>query len=68
MSDQISYQSSGTARLSEPACANPVAGEIVTQSFEYDDGRQVSVYLPPASPKAVVFCGDGQLLSQWGDT
>lgn len=50
----------------EPARADPIAGELVTQTFEYDGGRQVTVYLPPDPPQAVVFAGDGQLISQWG--
>lgn len=45
---------------------NPIAGEFVTEPFEYDGGRQVTVYLPPDPPEAVVFAGDGQLISQWG--
>lgn len=44
----------------------PTAGEVVVQSFEYDGGRQVAVYLPPDPPEAVVYAGDGQLISQWG--
>ena len=43
-----------------------IDGELVTESFEYDSGRQVSVYVPPEPPEAVVFAGDGQLISQWG--
>jgi enterochelin esterase-like enzyme len=43
-----------------------VSGEFVTEAFEYDGGRQVTVYVPPSPPKAVVFAGDGQLISQWG--
>jgi enterochelin esterase-like enzyme len=43
-----------------------IAGELVTERFEYDGGRQVTVYVPPAPPEAVVFAGDGQLISQWG--
>jgi enterochelin esterase-like enzyme len=43
-----------------------MAGELVTEAFEYDGGRQVSVYLPPGAPDAVVFAGDGQLISGWG--
>jgi enterochelin esterase-like enzyme len=39
---------------------------LVTETFEYDGGRQVAVYLPPDPPEAVVFAGDGQLISQWG--
>jgi enterochelin esterase-like enzyme len=45
---------------------NPIAGELVTETFEYDGGRQVTVYLPPDPPEAVVFAGDGQLISRWG--
>jgi enterochelin esterase-like enzyme len=43
-----------------------IAGELVTETFGYDGGRQVTVYVPPDPPEAVVFAGDGQLLSQWG--
>jgi pimeloyl-ACP methyl ester carboxylesterase len=46
--------------------AESVAGELVTETFEYDGGRQVTVYVPPDAPEAVVFAGDGQLISQWG--
>jgi enterochelin esterase-like enzyme len=42
------------------------AGELVTETFEYDGGRRVTVYVPPEPPEAVVFAGDGQLISQWG--
>jgi enterochelin esterase-like enzyme len=41
-------------------------GELVTETFEYDGGRQVTVYLPSESPEAVVFAGDGQLIAPWG--
>ena len=44
----------------------PIAGEIVTETFDYDDGRQVTVYVPPDPPAAIVFAGDGQMISQWG--
>jgi pimeloyl-ACP methyl ester carboxylesterase len=46
--------------------ADPIAGELVTETLEYDGGRQVTVYVPPYAPEAVVFAGDGQLISQWG--
>ena len=39
---------------------------MVTEAFEYDDGRPVTVYVPPDPPQAVVFAGDGQLISRWG--
>jgi enterochelin esterase-like enzyme len=42
-------------------------GELVTETFDYDGGRQVTVYLPSNPPEAVVFAGDGQLIAQWGD-
>src|SRR5580692_4958857 len=42
-------------------------GRLVTETFGYDGGRQVTVYVPAAPPTAVVFAGDGQLISQWGD-
>jgi enterochelin esterase-like enzyme len=43
-----------------------ITGELITEPFEYDDGREVTVYVPPEPPEAVVFAGDGQLISQWG--
>ncbi len=46
----------------------PIAGEIVTETFTYDNGRQVTVYVPPEPPEALVFAGDGQLIAQWGET
>lgn len=41
--------------------------ELVTESFGYDGGRKVTVCLPSHPPEAVVFAGDGQLISQWGE-
>ncbi len=46
--------------------ADPPAGEFVTETFDYDDGRQVTVYAPPVPPQAIVFAGDGQMISSWG--
>ncbi|MGW7685884.1 alpha/beta hydrolase [Kribbella sp. NPDC054772] len=42
-------------------------GELVTETFEYDGGRRVTAYLPSETPQAVVYAGDGQLISEWGD-
>jgi len=42
------------------------AGELVTEVLGYDGGRQVSAYVPAAAPEAVVFAGDGQLVTSWG--
>ncbi len=43
-----------------------VSGEFVTETFEYDGGRQVTVYIPPDLPQAIVFASDGQQISKWG--
>ena len=50
----------------EPPRAVPIAGELVTETLDYDGGRQVTVYVPPNPPEAVVFAGDGQRIAQWG--
>jgi enterochelin esterase-like enzyme len=42
------------------------AGELVNETFDYDGGRQVTVYVPPELAESVVFAGDGQLIPQWG--
>jgi pimeloyl-ACP methyl ester carboxylesterase len=54
------------ARQAMKRDADPIAGELVTETLEYDGGRQVTAYLPPDPPEAVVFAGDGQLISRWG--
>ena len=46
-----------------------IAGELVTERLLMDDGgRLVTVYVPPAPAEAVVFTGDGQLISQWSES
>ena len=47
-----------------PQC--PRAGELVSETFDYDGGRTVTVYVPSEPPEAIVFAGDGQLISRWG--
>ena len=42
-----------------------IAGELITERLDYDGGRHVTVYIPPAPAEAVVFAGDGQLISKW---
>src|SRR5262249_35407555 len=49
-----------------PRRIEPMAGELVTEAFDYDGGRLVTVYVPPDPPEAIVFAGDGQMISQWG--
>ena len=46
--------------------SSSITGELVTESLGYDGGRPVTVYVPPGAPEAVVFAGDGQLISRWG--
>jgi enterochelin esterase-like enzyme len=41
-------------------------GGLVTETLDYDGGRQVTVYVPPEPAEAVVFAGDGQRISRWG--
>jgi methyltransferase (TIGR00027 family) len=61
----------GRADSDGPQTVGPIGtvsikGELITETFEYDGGREVTVYVPPKPPEAVVFAGDGQLISQWG--
>lgn len=46
--------------------AGAVSGKFVTEMFSYDGGRQVTVYVPPDPPEAIIFAGDGQRISKWG--
>ncbi|GGL65300.1 hypothetical protein GCM10011575_24550 [Microlunatus endophyticus] len=54
----------GAAPITSPA--EPIAGKLITETFHYDGGRQVTVYVPPEPTRAIVYAGDGQLISQWG--
>lgn len=40
--------------------------KFITGTFDYDEGRQVTVYVPSNPPEAVIFSGDGQQIAQWG--
>jgi len=46
--------------------SSSITGKLVTETLDYDGGRQVTAYVPPVPAEAVVFAGDGQLISQWG--
>ena len=37
----------------------PTAGQFVTETFAYDAGRQVTVYVPPSPCQSIVFAADG---------
>jgi len=41
-------------------------GELVSEVFDFDGGRGVTVYLPSEPPESVVYAGDGQLIAPWG--
>jgi pimeloyl-ACP methyl ester carboxylesterase len=45
-----------------------IEGDLVAEMFDYDGGRQVTAYIPPDPPEAVIIAGDGQLIAQWGET
>src|SRR4249919_1044294 len=66
MDDRATFGASDSDAAPENGAGRPFAGDLVTETFEYDGGRQVTVYMPPDPPEAVVFAGDGQLISQWG--
>jgi hypothetical protein len=66
MDDETAAGAGGPEAPPEPPRAEPFAGELVTETLAYDGGRQVTVYVPPVPPGAIVFAGDGQLISQWG--
>ena len=44
----------------------PGAGHLITETLGYDGGRQVTAYVPAAAPEAIVFAGDGELITSWG--
>ena len=66
MDDQTAGGAGDPEALPNPPRADPTAGDLVTETLDYDGGRQVTVYVPPDPPEAVVFAGDGQGISQWG--
>lgn len=41
---------------------------LVTETFEYDGGREVTVYVPADPPEAIVFAGDGPTTAHLGGT
>src|ERR1700710_1027421 len=52
--------------MSEEPTDGAAPGSLITESFDYGGGRQVSVYVPAGPPEAIVFAGDGELISVWG--
>ena len=37
-----------------------IRGDLVSETLDYDGGRQVTVYVPPDAAELLVFAGDGQ--------
>lgn len=69
MKEQAHNHVNPRANESDGATVEPTSAasdEFVTETFEYDGGRQVTVYVPPNPPEAIVFAGDGQRISKWG--
>jgi enterochelin esterase-like enzyme len=52
--------------MKEETPNHAVWGTFVTDTFEYDGGRQVTVYVPPRPSEAIVFAADGQRIAKWG--
>lgn len=43
-----------------------VAPQLITHRFAYDNGREVTVSVPPSPAEAIVYAGDGHMIAQWG--
>ncbi len=41
-------------------------GEFVTEVLDFDGGRPVTAYVPTRRVEAVVYAGDGEMISRWG--
>ena len=50
MDDQTAGGAGGPEPPPEPPRADPIAGELVTETLDYDGGRRVTVYVPPDPP------------------
>jgi enterochelin esterase-like enzyme len=42
-----------------------LSGNLITETFDFDGGRQVTVYIPPDPPQAIIYAGDGQGIRKW---
>jgi hypothetical protein len=62
--NHVNQKLSASGGTAKPTGA--VSGEFVTETFEFDGGRQVTVYVPPEPPDAIIFAGDGQRIAKWG--
>ncbi len=68
MTQQPAGELSGPEPKAAATGSPPTAGVFITETlFEFDHGRQVTVYVPPNPPEAIVFAGDGPGIAQWGE-
>ena len=51
--DKAALARDHAARAPELLRKDPIAGDLVTETFEHDGGRQVTVYHPPGPPQVV---------------
>jgi len=66
MDDPTAAAGGGSEAKAKSLTDTSIRGGFVTETFDYDGGRQVTVYVPPEPPQAIVFAGDGQGISHWG--
>jgi enterochelin esterase-like enzyme len=65
--DQVNDLPGSSEALPKSPSDDPRSGTFVTETLrEYDGGRQVTVYVPPDPPEAIIFAADGQGFSKWG--
>jgi pimeloyl-ACP methyl ester carboxylesterase len=67
MSDEAPVRAKGPNLPKRTASPDRTAGKLITETFDYDGGREVTAYIPPYPPEFIVFAGDGQRISSWGD-
>lgn len=56
----------GEAHEERAEPSRPASGGFISETFPFDGERKVTVYIPPETPQAIVFAGDGQEISKWG--
>lgn len=39
---------------------------LITETLDYDGGREVTIFVPAALPEFIVYAGDGALIAPWG--
>jgi enterochelin esterase-like enzyme len=64
--DDQAARGAGRPEAPSEGRADSIAGALVTETFDYDGDRQVTAYVPSDAPEAIVFAGDGQMISHWG--